>query len=84
MTPRGSPTPTGGEAQGLHPDDGARKSPAPQREEMVDAPEDRPWLRQIVYLCAATGLALAILYLIKPPPVNRLPVSTHTCGPCCR
>lgn len=84
MTLRGSPPPAGGETQGRHPHDGAGKSPEPPREETVDAPEDRPWLRQIVYLCAATGLALAILYLIKPPPVNRVPAPAHSCGPCCR
>lgn len=81
--PRGTPRPPGG-GPNSHPSAESSRALAMQSEEMSGAPADHPWLRQVVYFCAATGLALAILYLLRPPPLNRGTVAPMSCGPCCR
>jgi hypothetical protein len=47
--------------------------------------QQSPWLRWTVYLCAAIGMTLATLLLLRPPatPGNPQP-HPSACGPCCR
>ncbi len=47
--------------------------------------QQSPWLRWIVYLCAAIGITLATLLLFRPPaPTGNLQPRPSTCGPYCR
>jgi len=82
--PRGTPTPPRRGGPNSHPSAETSRALATQSEERSGAPVDHPWLRQVVYFCAATGLALAVLYLLRPPLLNRGPVASMSCGPCCR
>lgn len=43
------------------------------------------WLRWAVYLCAAIGMTLAALLLLRPPaPTGTLQPRPSPCGPYCR
>lgn len=81
--PRGTPKPPGG-GTNSHPSAETSRALAMRSAEMSGAPIDHPWLRQTVYFCAATGLALALLYLLRPPPLHHAPTTPMSCGPCCR
>lgn len=82
--PRGTTTPSGRGGPNSQPSAGVSRPLASQSYEMSHTHVDHPCLRQIVYFCAATGLALAILYLLRPPPLDRGPVAPMSCGPCSR
>lgn len=47
--------------------------------------QQSPWLRWTVYLCAAIGMTLAALMLLRPPaPTANLHSRPSACGPNCR
>ena len=48
-------------------------------------PPENPWMRRMVYFCAAIGVTLAVLLLLRPqPPPGNLQPRSASCGPCCR
>lgn len=48
------------------------------------SPADHPRLRRFVYFCAAIGMALAVLFLLRSFLQVNSPLGTALCGPCCR
>lgn len=85
MTRRPQPS-SGGEAQiPIRADQDGSEPLASDDSGGTGSPPENPWMRRMVYVCAALGMTLAILLLLRPQPPAGDPQSrASTCGPCCR